>query len=116
MEQFWTSARKHILFNEVDGMCQGCQRPDNLKHYINCCTNKLTSYTYRHDTVGKVIAQTINNHNPQDIIKTENVNLLNWKQELRLLTEIRSVEKNTNVEVVPTEDMVYGFTELKKTK
>jgi hypothetical protein len=68
----WTPERKYALFKEGDGMCQRCQRIGNLKHYINCCTSKLTSYTYRHNNVGKIIAQAINNHNPQDIIKSEN--------------------------------------------
>jgi hypothetical protein len=74
------SIRKLALFNEGDGMFQGCQRLGNLKHYINCFTNKLTSYRYRHDIGGKIIAQAINNHNPQNIVKTENDNLLNWNQ------------------------------------
>jgi hypothetical protein len=52
----WTPARKHALFKEGDGMRQRCQRIDNLKHYINCCTSKLTCYTYRHNNVGKIIA------------------------------------------------------------
>jgi hypothetical protein len=82
-------------------MCQGCQRIRNLKHYINCFTNKLTGNTYRHNNVGKIIAQAINNHNPQDIIKSENGNLLNWNQELRLPNEIRSSGKDINVEAVP---------------
>jgi hypothetical protein len=68
-----------------------------LKHYINCCTNKLTSYTYRHNNVREIVAQTINNQNPQDIIKSENGNLLNWNQELKLPNEIRSSDKNINV-------------------
>jgi hypothetical protein len=110
----WTSTRKHALFKEGDGMCQGCQRVGKLKHYINFCKNKLTSYTYRHNYVGEIIAQVINSHNPQDIIKTENSNQLNWNQELRLPVEIRSLEKNISVEAVPKEDPIYGFTELKK--
>jgi hypothetical protein len=60
----WTPARKHALFKEGDGMCQRCERIGNLKHYINCCTNKLTSYTYRHNNEEKIIAQAINNRNP----------------------------------------------------
>jgi hypothetical protein len=51
----WTPARKHALFKEGDGMCQRCHRIGNLKYYINCCTNKLISYTYRHNNVGKII-------------------------------------------------------------
>jgi hypothetical protein len=50
----------------------------SLKHYNNCCTNKSTSYTYRHNNIGKIIVQAINNHNPQNIIKSENRILLNW--------------------------------------
>jgi hypothetical protein len=76
----------------------------NLKHYINCCTNKLTSFTYRHNNVGKTIAQAINNHNPQDILKSENGNLLNWNQELKLPKDIRITEKDINVEAVPEEE------------
>jgi hypothetical protein len=41
----WTPGRKHALFTEEDGMCQRCQRIGNLKHYINCCTNKQVSRT-----------------------------------------------------------------------
>jgi hypothetical protein len=52
----WTPVRKHFLFKEGDGMCQTCQRPENLKHFINCCTNKLTSYTYRYNNVERIIA------------------------------------------------------------
>jgi hypothetical protein len=85
-------------------MCQRCKSISNLKHYINCYTNKLTRYTYRHNNVGKNIAQAINNNNPQDIIKTENDNLLNWKQELKLPNEVRSVKKDINVEAVPKEE------------
>jgi hypothetical protein len=73
----WTPARKHALFKEGDGMCQKYQKIGNLKHYMICCTNKLTSFTYIHNNVGKIIAQAINNINPQDIIKSENGNLLN---------------------------------------
>jgi hypothetical protein len=97
----WTPAGKHALFKEGDGICQ---RIGNLKHYINCCTNKLISYTYRHNNVGKIIAQAINNHNPQDIVKSENGNLLNWNQELKLPKNIRTTEKDINVEAVPEEE------------
>jgi hypothetical protein len=100
----WIPARKRTLFKEGDGMCQRCQRIGNLKHYINCCTNKLTSCTYRHNNIGKIIAQAINNHNPQDIIKSENDNLLNWNQELKLRKDIRTTEKDINVEAVPEEE------------
>jgi hypothetical protein len=85
-------------------MCQRFQRIGNLKHYFNCWTSKLTSYTYRHNNVGKIIAQAINNHNPQDIIKSENDNLLNWNQELKFPKDIRTVEKNIVVEAVPQEE------------
>jgi hypothetical protein len=85
-------------------MCQGCPRIGNLKHYINCCTNKLTSYTYRHNNVGEIIAQAINNHNSQDIIKSENGNLLNWNQELKLPKDVRTVEKNIDVAAIPPEE------------
>jgi hypothetical protein len=85
-------------------MCQGCQRIGKLKHYINCCTNKLTSNTYRHNNVGKIIAQAINNHNPQDIIKSDNGNLLNWNQELRLPKDVKTIEKNIEVMAIPEED------------
>jgi RecJ-like exonuclease len=90
----WTSARKHALFKEGDGMCQRCHRIGTIKHYINCCMNKLTGYIYRHNIVGKIIAQSINNYNPQDIIRSENDNLLNWNQELKLPKDIRTVDKN----------------------
>jgi hypothetical protein len=49
----WTPARKHALFKEGDGMRQRCHGIDNLKHYINWCKNKLTSYIYRHNNVDK---------------------------------------------------------------
>jgi hypothetical protein len=100
----WTPARKHALFKEGDGMCQICQRVGNLKHFINWCTNKLTSYTYRHNNVGKIIAQAINNHNPQDIIKSDNNNLLNWNQELRLPKDVKTVEKNIEVAAISQEE------------
>jgi hypothetical protein len=85
-------------------MCKGCQRIGNLNHYINCCTSKLTSYTYRDNNVGKIIAQAINNHNLQDIIKSDNSNLLNWNQELKLPKDVRTVEKNIHVAAVPPEE------------
>jgi hypothetical protein len=85
-------------------MCQRCHRIGNLKHYINCCTYKLTSYTYRHNNVGKIIAQANNNHNSQDIIKSKNGNLLNWNQELKLPKDIRTVDKNIEVEARPREE------------
>jgi hypothetical protein len=108
-------ARKPALFKEGDGMCQRCPKIGNLKHYINCCTNKLTSYTYRHDNAEKIVAQTIDYHNPQDIIKSETGNLLNRFQEIKLPEEIRSAEKNIEIELVPKEeegkkkDPIYGF-------
>jgi hypothetical protein len=64
----------------------------------------MTSYTYKHDNVGIIIAQAINNHNPQNIIKAENGNLLNWNQELRLPAEIRSHKENIDVMAVPIEE------------
>jgi hypothetical protein len=72
-----------------------------LKHYINCCTSKLTSYTYRHNNVRKIIAQAINNHHPQVIIKSDNDNLLNWNQELKLPKDVKTVEKNIEVAAIP---------------
>jgi hypothetical protein len=64
----------------------------------------LTSYTSRQNNVGKIIAQAINNHNPQDIIKSDNGNLLNWNQELRLPKDVKTVEKNIEVAAIPEED------------
>jgi hypothetical protein len=65
---------------------------------------QLTSYTYKHNNVGKIIAQAINNHNPQDIIKSDNGNLLNWNQELRLPKDVKTIEKNIEVMAIPEED------------
>jgi hypothetical protein len=64
----------------------------------------LTGYTNSQDNVGKIIALAINNHNPPDIIRTLNGNLLNWNQELRLPAEIRSPEKNIDVLAVPEDE------------
>jgi hypothetical protein len=64
-----------------------------MKHYMNCCTNKLTSYIYRQHNVGKLIARAINIHQLQNIIKTENGSIINWNQELRLPVEIRYRKK-----------------------
>jgi hypothetical protein len=100
----WTRARKYFLFKEVDGMCTTCQRPGNLKHFINCCTNKLTSFTYRHDNVGRVIAQAINSYNLQNIVKTENGMMVSWNQELKLQIKIKSVEKNIDIMPVPEDE------------
>jgi hypothetical protein len=46
---------------------------------------------------------------------------LNWNQELKLPKDIRTTEKDINVEAVPEEeeakeDPIYGSTELKKIK
>jgi hypothetical protein len=102
----WIPTRKHFLFKEGDGMCPTCQKPGNLKQSINYCINKLTSFIYRHNNVGKIIAQAINNHNPQDIIKSKNGNLLNWNQELKLPKDIRTTEKDINIEAVPGKEEV----------
>jgi TATA-box binding protein (TBP) (component of TFIID and TFIIIB) len=47
-----TPAKKHLIFNYGNGLCTGCNKIGNLKHYINCCTNKLTNYTDRYNNVG----------------------------------------------------------------
>jgi hypothetical protein len=99
-----TPTRKHFLFKEGDGMCQTCQRPGNLKHFINCCTNKLIIYTYRHNNVGRIIAQAINSYNLQNIVKAENRMMISWNQESKLPDKIISVKKNIDINPVPEDE------------
>jgi hypothetical protein len=46
-----------------------CGKVENLKHFINCCTNKLSNYTNRHNNIGKIVAEAMNIDNPQISLK-----------------------------------------------
>jgi hypothetical protein len=51
-------------------------------------SNNLNDIDNNHLTQNVTSYEAINNHNPQDIIKSENGNLLNWNQELKLPKDI----------------------------
>jgi hypothetical protein len=80
----YTPVKKSQIFHQGDGHWKLCGQIGTLKHYINCCINKFTRFTERHEAVGKVICQAINLHCIQDEIRAATGNYIHWSKELKL--------------------------------
>jgi hypothetical protein len=92
----FTPKRKHNILYTGSGL-YSCGKIGSMKHIISCCLHPASLMTKRHNNVGRILVQTIEEDNREKLIKSKSGQYIHWDQEIRLPDDVLNPRKFPNV-------------------